>query len=64
MYDSDMMVGECTYPHRKALLQSVHMLIHLNLAISLFLAYLVFAAGAEPGTSSRVSNGRVSAIYC
>ena len=51
-----MMYYSVFHKHRKELFKSVHMLVHLNLAISLFLAYLVFAAGAEPGTSSKVQD--------
>ena len=44
---------------RKELLTHVHHLIHLNLAISLFLGYATFVSGIENATSSRVCHN-----YC
>ena len=42
-------------PCRRKLLHAVHMFIHLNLAISLLLGYLIFMIGIETATSSTVS---------
>ena len=36
-------------------MHAVHMFIHLNLAISLLLGYLIFMIGIETATSSTVS---------
>ena len=41
---------------RKKLFSSVHYFVHLNLAISLLLGYIVFIFGIELGTSSKVYN--------
>ena len=41
--------------NRKKLFNAVHMFVHLNLAISLLLGYLVFMFGIETATSSTVS---------
>ena len=41
--------------NRKKLFKAVHMFVHLNLAISLLLGYLVFMFGIETATSSTVS---------
>lgn len=40
---------------RKKLFQAVHMFVHLNLAISLLLGYLIFMLGIETAISSSVS---------
>ena len=40
---------------RKKLFSSVHYFVHLNLALSLLLGYVVFMFGIELGTSSKVS---------
>ena len=40
---------------RRELFQKVHYFIHLNLAITLFLAYLMFVVGVEPARASAVS---------
>ena len=45
--------NSCFY--RKKLFHAVHMFVHLNLAISLLLGYLVFMFGIETATSSTVS---------
>ena len=47
---------------RKALLTSVHFFVHLNLAISLFLAYLVFVLGIELARSSTVCTVRTVGV--
>ena len=39
---------------RKKLFSAVHYFVHLNLAISLLLGYVVFVFGIELGTSTRV----------
>ena len=39
---------------RKTLFTEVHNLVHLNLAIALFVAYLVFAVGVELGAKNEV----------
>ena len=39
-------------------MSSVHYFVHLNLAISLLLAYIVFVSGLETAAGSRVSNLR------
>ena len=41
---------------RKKLFSSVHYFVHLNLAISLLLGYVVFMFGIELGTASKVIN--------
>ena len=41
---------------RKKLFSSVHNFVHLNLAISLLLGYVVFMFGIELGTGSKVYN--------
>ena len=41
---------------RKKLFSSVHYFVHLNLAISLLLGYVVFMFGIELGTGSKVYN--------
>lgn len=35
-------------------MKGIHNFIHLNLAIALFLALLVFVSGIEPATENRV----------
>ena len=45
----------CHIIYRKKLFQAVHMFVHLNLAISLLLGYLVFMVGIETATGSAVS---------
>ena len=40
---------------RKKLFIAVHYFVHLNLALSLLLGYVVFMLGIELGTSSKVS---------
>ena len=40
--------------YRKNLFVAVHYFVHLNLAISLLLGYVVFIFGIELGTSSKV----------
>ena len=40
---------------RKKLFTAVHNFVHLNLAIALFLAYLVFAIGVDLGSRDTVS---------
>ena len=45
----------CRVIHRKKLFQAVHMFVHLNLAISLLLGYLIFMFGIETATGSAVS---------
>ena len=48
--------GQCPlFCYRKALLTSVHYLVHLNLAIALFLGYTVFLAGTYYGPQDQVS---------
>ena len=42
------------YDYRRELFQKVHYFIHLNLAITLFLAYLMFVVGVEPARASAV----------
>ena len=44
--------------YRKKLFHAVHMFVHLNLAISLLLGYLIFMFGIETATSNTVS------MYC
>lgn len=46
----------------KKLLRSVHLLVHLNLAISLFCGYFVFATGVETASGSRGGCGFVAAL--
>ena len=41
---------------RKKLFSSVHYFVHLNLAISLLIGYVVFMFGIELGTGSKVYN--------
>ena len=48
--------GMPTSYFRKKLFTSVHYFIHLNLAISLCLGYVVFVAGVEPARANRVSD--------
>ena len=43
------------FMHRNTILKGIHNFIHLNLAIALFLALLVFVSGIEPATENRVS---------
>ena len=43
-----------SYLARKKLLEEVHYFVHLNLALSLLLGYVVFMLGMELGTSSKV----------
>ena len=45
----------CGILRRKKLFQAVHMFVHLNLAISLLLGYLIFMLGIETAISSSVS---------
>ena len=40
---------------RKTIFKGIHNFIHLNLAIALFLALVVFVSGIEPAADSRVS---------
>ena len=40
---------------RNTLLKGIHNFIHLNLAIALFLALIVFVSGIETATKSEVS---------
>jgi len=48
--------GMPTSYFRKKLFTSVHYFIHLNLAISLCLGYVVFVAGVEPARANRVGD--------
>ena len=41
--------------NRKELLKSVHYFVHLNLCISLILAYILFVAGVDNAIRNRVS---------
>ena len=43
-----------THTHRKKLFTAVHNFVHLNLAISLFIGYLIFAVGVELGRNNKV----------
>ena len=46
----------CTYGiHRKTIFKGIHNFIHLNLAIALLLALIVFVSGIETATKSEVS---------
>ena len=46
----------CTYGiYRNTLLKGIHSFIHLNLAIALLLALIVFVSGIETATKSEVS---------
>ena len=49
----------CFLNHSKKLFSAVHNFVHLNLAISLFIGYLVFAVGIE-----LASHDKVSCIVC
>ena len=44
----------CVNFSRKKLFSTVHNFIHLNLSISLFMAYVIFAVGIEMATSNQV----------
>ena len=43
-----------THTHRKKLFSAVHNFVHLNLAISLFIGYLIFAVGVELAKNNEV----------
>ena len=43
-----------SYDYRNSLLKGIHNFVHLNLAIALFLALLVFVSGIETGTDDKV----------
>ena len=49
----------CMHIHRRELFTKVHYFIHLNLSISLCLAYLTFVAGIEKGIAYEVSGSNV-----
>ena len=50
----DKLVFAWIFKHRNSLLKGIHNFVHLNLAIALFLALLVFVSGIEPGTEDEV----------
>ena len=50
-----ILLRQCNF-HRKKIFHAVHYFIHLNLALSLLLGYVVFMAGIEAGTHNRVSD--------
>ena len=52
---ADLTITHNIFLNRKKLFHAVHMIVHLNLAISLLLGYLVFMLGIETATSSTVS---------
>ena len=49
------MAGKHVFSYRKSLFSAVHNFVHLNLAITLFIGYLVFAVGIELGARNKVS---------
>ena len=52
---ADLTINHNILLNRKKLFHAVHMFVHVNLAISLLLGYLVFMLGIETATSSTVS---------
>ena len=44
----------CFVSYSKKLFSAVHNFVHLNLAMSLFIGYLVFAVGIELASHDRV----------
>ena len=48
---------------RNTLLEGIHNFVHLNLAIALILALVVFVSGIETATESEVSSYNYDCIY-